>query len=124
MTKPTARTRDCVPALEARGTSYVLAVACSTRVRINSGRTPIRADTLAARLPATAWQRHITLAMLALAFLTALAADPAPQRPADPLHPTRGSDPITLTVPEIRHLLAAVLTTPAVPAGRLQHWSH
>ncbi len=45
-------------ALEARGTGYVLAVACSTRVRINSGRTPIRADTLAARLPATAWQRH------------------------------------------------------------------
>ncbi|MCX2924446.1 IS701 family transposase [Streptomyces sp. NEAU-W12] len=202
-------------ALEARGTGYVLAVACSMRVRINSGRTPIRADTLAARLPATAWQRHsagngakgprsydwawshigtdehrhllirrnrttgelafhlcwsptkvalselvrvagirwsveecfqaakgqvgldhyqvrhwtswhrhITLAMLALAFLTALAADPAPQRPVDPLHPTRGSDPITLTVPEIRHLLAAVPTAPAVTAGRLLHWSH
>ncbi len=62
--------------------------------------------------------------MLALAFLTALAADPAPQRPVDPLHPTRGSDPITLTVPEIRHLLAAVLTAPAVTAGRLLHWSH
>ncbi|MDQ0847374.1 SRSO17 transposase [Streptomyces sp. V1I6] len=45
-------------ALEARGTGYVLAVACSTRVRINSGRTTIRADTVAERLPATAWQRH------------------------------------------------------------------
>ncbi len=177
-------------ALEARGTGYVMAVACSTRVRINHGRTFVRADTLAERLPATAWQRHsaglgakgprhydwawihigtddnrhllvrrnrttgelafylcwspapvalaelvriagvrwsveeyfqaakgqvgldhyqvrnwtswhrhITLVMLALAFLTALAADAAPGRPIDPHHPTRGSDPITLTVP-------------------------
>jgi SRSO17 transposase len=45
-------------ALEARGIGYVLAVACSTRVRINQGRTLIRADTVAGRLPATAWQRH------------------------------------------------------------------
>ncbi|MFF2167853.1 IS701 family transposase, partial [Streptomyces sp. NPDC058175] len=29
----------------------------------------------------TSWHRHITLAMLALAFLTALAADAAPNRP-------------------------------------------
>ncbi|MFE8950696.1 hypothetical protein [Streptomyces sp. NPDC007856] len=36
----------------------VLAVACSVRVRVNQGRTSIRADTLAHRLPATAWQRH------------------------------------------------------------------
>lgn len=35
-----------------------MAVACSTRVRINQGRTAIRADVLAHRLPATAWQRH------------------------------------------------------------------
>ncbi|MCZ7430183.1 transposase [Streptomyces sp. WMMC1477] len=44
--------------LEAHATGYVLAVACSTRVRINHGRTPVRADTVAERLPATAWQRH------------------------------------------------------------------
>nr|WP_211128009.1 IS701 family transposase [Streptomyces yatensis] len=202
-------------ALEARGTGYVMAVACSTRVRINSGRTPVRADTLAARLPATAWQRHsagngakgprhydwawihigtddhrhllvrrnrttgglafylswspapvalaelvriagirwsveecfqaakgqvgldhyqvrnwtswhrhITLAMLALAFLTALAADAAPDRPIDPHHPTRGSDPITLTVPEIRHLLVVAFIPPALTAARPLHWSN
>ncbi len=35
-----------------------MAVACSTRVRINHGRTPVRADVLADRLPAFAWQRH------------------------------------------------------------------
>jgi hypothetical protein len=182
----------------------VLAVACSTRVRINHGRTPVRADTVAERLPATAWQRHsagngakgprhydwawihigtdehrhllirrnrwsptavllselvrvagarwsieecfqaaksqvgldhyqvrnwtswhrhITLAMLALAFLTALAASAAPDRPADRHHPARSSDPISLTVPEIRHLLAAVFNPPTVTAARLLHWS-
>ncbi|MFJ2195372.1 IS701 family transposase [Streptomyces violaceusniger] len=200
-------------ALEARGIGYVMAVACSTRVKINHGRTPVRADTVAGRLPATAWHRqsagngakgpryydwawlhigtgshrhllvrrnrstgelafylcwsptkvplselvrvagvrwsveecfqaaksqvgldhyqvrhwtswhrHITLAMLALAFLTALAADAAPERPADAHHPARSSDPITLTVPEIRHLLTAVFHPPAVTAARLLHW--
>jgi SRSO17 transposase len=45
-------------ALESRGTGYVMAVACSTQVLINHGRTPVRADIVADRLPATAWQRH------------------------------------------------------------------
>ncbi|WP_354598076.1 IS701 family transposase [Streptomyces sp. JL1001] len=44
--------------LEARGTGYAMAVACSTRVRINQGRTPVRADTVAERLPTNAWQRQ------------------------------------------------------------------
>ncbi|GKQ36410.1 hypothetical protein ALMP_29530 [Streptomyces sp. A012304] len=191
-----------------------MAVACSTWVRINSGRTTMRADTVAERLPASAWQRHsagngakgprhydwawvhigtgshchllirrnrttgelafylcwspttvtvaelvrvagvrwsveecfqaakgqvgldhcqvrnwtswhrhITLAMFALAFLTAVAAGSAPQRPAPPAHLTRGHTPIKLTVPEIRHLLAAVFNTPAVSAAKLLHWS-
>ncbi|MFE1409007.1 IS701 family transposase [Streptomyces sp. NPDC058770] len=202
-------------ALEARGIGYVMAVACSMRVRINHGRTAVRADTVAGRLPATAWQRHsagngakgpryydwawihigtgghrhllirrnratgelafylcwspievslselvrvagirwsieecfqaakgqvgldhyqvrhwtawhrhITLAMLALAFLTALAADAAPHHPADPHHPARSSDPITLTVPEIRRLFGAVFHPSAIPAVRLLHWSN
>ncbi|MER7000708.1 hypothetical protein [Streptomyces sp. NPDC000410] len=71
----------------------------------------------------TSWHRHITLAMLALAFLAAVAADQAPNRPIDPHHPARGSDPITLTVPEIRHLLIVVFIPPAVTAARLLHWS-
>jgi len=45
-------------ALEARGTGYVMAAACSMRVRINHGRTLARADTVVGRLPTTAWQRH------------------------------------------------------------------
>ncbi|MFC7818970.1 hypothetical protein ACFUTR_30605 [Streptomyces sp. NPDC057367] len=48
----------------------------------------------------TAWHRHITLDMLALAFLTALAANAAPQRPADPHHPARSRDPIKPAVLE------------------------
>ncbi|MDQ0596113.1 hypothetical protein QF037_000458 [Streptomyces canus] len=65
----------------------------------------------------TSWHRHI---MLALAFL---AADANPTRPADPLHPARGHDPIRLSVPENRHLLAAVFVPPACTADRLLHWS-
>lgn len=45
-------------ALEARRTGYVLAVARSVRVRINSGRTPIRVDTVAGSLPDAAWNRQ------------------------------------------------------------------
>ncbi|MFF3469112.1 transposase, partial [Streptomyces sp. NPDC002619] len=44
--------------LESRRIDYVLAVACSTRVRINHGRTAVRADTVADQLPASAWQRQ------------------------------------------------------------------
>ena len=44
-------------ALEARGAGYVMAVACSTRVRINSGRTTTRADTVAERLLVRSGQR-------------------------------------------------------------------
>ncbi|GAA2425452.1 hypothetical protein GCM10010421_10240 [Streptomyces glaucus] len=71
----------------------------------------------------TSWHRHITLAMLALVFLTALAADAAPGPPAGTHHFLRARDPITLTVPEIRHLLAA-LAPPAMTAARLLHWSN
>lgn len=41
--------------LEARGMSYVLAIACSAEVATGAGR--IRADSLAKRLPKRAWQK-------------------------------------------------------------------
>ncbi|MEU6512393.1 IS701 family transposase [Streptomyces sp. NPDC046942] len=201
--------------LEETGIGYVLAVACSTRVRINQGRALVGADTLVGRLPTaalqrhsagngakglryydwawvhigtgdhrhllirrnrttgelafylcwspthvplselvrfagvrwsveecfqaaksqvgldhyqvrhwTSWHRHITLAMLALAFLTALAADAAPDRPASTHHLVRSRNPIALTVPEMRHLLAGVFHSPGVSAARLLHWSN
>ncbi|WP_225080407.1 hypothetical protein [Streptomyces sp. CoT10] len=43
--------------LESRRTGYVLAVARSTRVRINQGHTAVRADAVADHLPASAWHR-------------------------------------------------------------------
>lgn len=201
--------------LESRGIGYVLAVACSTRVRINQGRTAARADVVAGRLPAsawhrqsagagakgpryydwawvgigtdghrhllirrnpssgelafylcwsprrvplselvrvagarwcieecfqaakgqvgldhyqvrhwTAWHRHITLAMLALAFLAVLAADATPARTAQPNRPARSTDPIDLTVPEIRHLPGALLIPTNASPRRLLHWSN
>lgn len=71
----------------------------------------------------TAWHRHVTLAMLALAFLAAVAADTAPDRPADPHHHTRGSTLIPLTVPEIRHLFTTALNSPVVDPARVLRWS-
>ncbi|MFG2494759.1 hypothetical protein ACGFSD_27450 [Streptomyces caniferus] len=68
------------------------------------------------------WHRHTTLAMLVLTLLTAVAADAAPDRPADPHHPARSRDPIPLAVPEIHHLLAAAFTPPLTSATRLLHW--
>jgi hypothetical protein len=59
--------------------------------------------------------------MLALAVLTVLAADAAPGPPAGTRHFLRACDPITLTVPEIRHLLVAALAPPAMTAARLLH---
>ena len=59
------------------------------------------------------WHRHVTLAMLALAVLTILAAQ----------QPDAGPEIIALTVAEIRRLLNAfVLTAPLAPAHTL-HWS-
>jgi SRSO17 transposase len=201
-------------ALEELGVGYVLAVACSSRVKANEDRTTMRADHVAARLPAkvwqrhsagvgakgpryydwawvetstdqhrgllirsnpdtgelafylcwsprsvplsalvrvagirwcieecfqaakgqvgldhyqvrhwTSWHRHITLAMLALAFLAALAAAATQDRPADPMRAARDHTPIDLTVPEIRHLLAAVLTPVCHGWDHLMHWS-
>ncbi|GCB88342.1 transposase [Streptomyces noursei] len=72
----------------------------------------------------TSWHRHITLAMLALAFLTALAAEATPEPPTDTHHFARSRDPSPLTVPEIRHLLVTVLNPAAVTATRLLHWSN
>ena len=71
----------------------------------------------------TSWHRHITLAMLALAFLTSLAASADQDRPTGPLHPSRTNTPVPVTVPEIRHLLAAVFTTSVTSTARLLHWS-
>lgn len=110
-------------ALEARGVGYVLAVACTTRVRINQDRTVVQVDTAAAALPPGAWHRHITLAMLALAFLAAVAASAKPAGGPDLNAPARSSNPIGLTIPEIRHLIGALFKQPATSVNSLLVWS-
>ena len=62
-----------------------------------------------------AWHRWVTLAMLALAFLTVAAATERAQRP-----PPAGMVPLTRN--EIAHLTAAIITEPARARHRLR-WS-
>jgi hypothetical protein len=77
------------------------------------------------------WYRHVTLAMLALAFLMACAAQAAPATPADPWHHARQGGPIALTAAEIRRLfnglvitpLRARLATPPRAISDIRHWS-
>jgi SRSO17 transposase len=59
------------------------------------------------------WHRHITLAMLALAFLAAIATISPPA--------TRRS--IALTMPEIRRLLATIVFNPSPSTSQILHWS-
>ncbi len=58
--------------------------------------------------------RHITLAMLALAFLAALAAT----------QPDGGEKLPPLTMPEIRRLMAALTITRHRRTEEILHWSH
>jgi SRSO17 transposase len=76
----------------------------------------------------TAIARHLVLVMAALAICAVTAAllrdrtstqAPPPSRPDQP--PPADPGMIPLTVPEIRHLLAAVLTGPS-PPGHTGHW--
>jgi len=79
----------------------------------------------------TGWHRHVTLAMLALAFLMACAAAAAPAPPADPWHHARHGGPVALTAAEIRRLFNGLIisalrarptTCPAV-ISNIQRWS-
>jgi len=80
----------------------------------------------------TGWHRFVTLAMLALAFLTICAAQPVPAPPANPWHHAHHSGPIALTAAEIRRLfhslviapLRAQLTTQPRALSGIQHWSN
>jgi SRSO17 transposase len=61
----------------------------------------------------TGWHRHVTLAMLALAFLAVIATTSPPA--------TRQT--IALTMPEIRRLLATIVFAPNRLTSQVLHWS-
>jgi hypothetical protein len=81
----------------------------------------------------TGWHRHVTLAMLALAFLTAATAQALPAQPSDPWQHARRRGPIALTAAEIRRLFnglgitpprAQMTTTHLRATSYIQHWSN
>ncbi|MBC3986927.1 hypothetical protein H8N01_31170 [Streptomyces sp. AC536] len=59
-----------------------------------------------------------------ISFLAALAADVTPARTADQNRPARSTDPIGLTVPEVRHLLGALLIPANTSPRGLLRWSN
>jgi SRSO17 transposase len=63
----------------------------------------------------TGWHRFITLAMLALAVLTILAATAQ--------QPNTDSEIIALTIADIRRLLNALILATALPPEHTLHWS-
>ncbi|RBQ03687.1 IS701 family transposase [Micromonospora sp. LHW51205] len=63
----------------------------------------------------TGWHRHVTLAMLALAVLTILAATAQ--------QPNTDAEIIALTLAEIRRLLNAFVLATAPPSAHTLHWS-
>jgi SRSO17 transposase len=77
------------------------------------------------------WHRHVTLAMLALAFLATCAAPASPGPAADPWHHARDGGAIPLTAAEIRRLFSGLVITPIRALARtpdriisdIQHWS-
>ncbi|MFD5438358.1 IS701 family transposase [Kitasatospora sp. NPDC127067] len=71
----------------------------------------------------TTWHRHVTQAMLALAFLAIAVQDARPTRPADPNRPARSRELVDLTVPEIRRLIGAPFS-PVMSLRALLHWSN
>jgi SRSO17 transposase len=73
----------------------------------------------------TGWYRHITLVMLAHAFLTAICAqDRVSASPEAPLETAPTARPVLpLTVPEVRHLLGQLIWPPTRSVKLVLAWS-
>ena len=72
------------------------------------------------------WYRHVTLVLLAHAFLAGICATAcgctAPPAPSGPLPPTR-HPVLPLTIPEVRHLLARLIWPSPSNVKRVLAWS-
>jgi hypothetical protein len=72
----------------------------------------------------TGWYRHITLVLVALAFLTGICAtERFCTSPAAPSGPPARPVVLALTVPEVRHLLAQLIWPASSSARRVLAWS-
>jgi len=69
------------------------------------------------------WHRFVTLAMLALAFLSMLTAAAAPPTNPDPHRHAHDRGPIALTTAEVRRLFTTLLNKPLHRLSHLLHWS-
>lgn len=69
------------------------------------------------------WHRFVTLAMLALAFLSILTTAAAPPPNPDPHRHAHDRDRLALTTAEIRRLFTALLNKPLHRLSHLLHWS-
>ena len=72
----------------------------------------------------TGWYRHITLVLVALAFLTGICAterfSPSPSAPSELL---ARPAVLPLTVPEVRHVLARLIWPSSSSVHRVLAWS-
>jgi SRSO17 transposase len=70
------------------------------------------------------WYRHITLVLLALAYLTGICATARDSTvPPATTEPPTPSPVLALTVPEVHHLLARLIWPASSSAGRVLAWS-
>lgn len=70
----------------------------------------------------TAWYRHVTLVMIVQACLAGICAV-ARASPIERTHPSGTSSLVSLTIPEVRHLLASLLWPPPRSALLVLGWS-
>jgi hypothetical protein len=69
------------------------------------------------------WSRHITLVLLAAAFLVGITVQPPFPAAAQPAAPATGTALIPLTTSEARHLLAHLLCPAPTSAPLIWQWS-
>ncbi len=70
------------------------------------------------------WYRHITLVLVALAYLTGICAnDPGSTSPAATSGSPSTSPALALTIPEVRHLLARLIWPNSMSAPLVLAWS-